>query len=246
MLIRLNTLSVQLQNDLQLMLFRVSIVQSTVSVCCDFIAQCTLVCINHLYLSFVLFTLNLQRSTVVGSACVQQWMKEQSRPYRDCSFIHSNHIHRLVNIPSITASSYLAGGRRFDNNWTGRNFKCSLGGHPDSNTGRFGRIHGRECPGDRLDFDRVQYHQGVLGKQGYFCRASVGIIELNRGSQTSAYYIHYNRIRYGVVCHQSPTLVRVVITSLVELQAGPAPQSFINALYVVIFLSTKHLTWMWL
>ena len=47
MLIHLNTLPVQLQIDLQSTLFRIVIVQTTVSSFCDFIAQCTLVRINH-------------------------------------------------------------------------------------------------------------------------------------------------------------------------------------------------------
>ena len=44
MLMLLNTL---LQIDLKLILFRVTIVQATVTGCCDFIAQCTLVRIYH-------------------------------------------------------------------------------------------------------------------------------------------------------------------------------------------------------
>ena len=49
MLMRLNTLLVQLQIDLQSILFGLSIIQATVTVngCCDLIAQCTLVRINH-------------------------------------------------------------------------------------------------------------------------------------------------------------------------------------------------------
>ena len=42
-----NTLPVQLQNNLQSILFRFTIVQAIVSGGCDFIAQCTLVRINH-------------------------------------------------------------------------------------------------------------------------------------------------------------------------------------------------------
>jgi hypothetical protein len=41
----------------------------------------------------------------------------------------------------------------------------------------------------------------VKAKPSYFGRANIGLIELNRGYQTSAYHIHNNRIRYGVVCH---------------------------------------------
>ena len=62
----IDALLVQLQIDLQSLIFRVSIVQFTVNGCCDFIAQCTLVRIN--YCTYHLFIhLNLQRSTVVGS-----------------------------------------------------------------------------------------------------------------------------------------------------------------------------------
>ena len=65
---RLTTLPVQLQIDSKSMLFRVSIAQATLNGCCDFIAQCTLVRINHLYLPSVLFNPNLEkkRFTVVG------------------------------------------------------------------------------------------------------------------------------------------------------------------------------------
>ena len=45
MQMRLNTLPVQLQ--IELMIFRVSIVQTVANGCCDFIAQCALVRINH-------------------------------------------------------------------------------------------------------------------------------------------------------------------------------------------------------
>ena len=42
-----STPSPQLQSDLQSILFRAAIVQTTANGCCDFIAQCTLVRINH-------------------------------------------------------------------------------------------------------------------------------------------------------------------------------------------------------
>ena len=47
MQIHISALPVQLQIDSQSILFRLSIVQGTVNGCCDFIAQCTLVRINH-------------------------------------------------------------------------------------------------------------------------------------------------------------------------------------------------------
>ena len=50
---RIGTLSLQLQIDSQPMLSRLSIVRTTASGCCDFLAQCILVRINY---SSVLFT----------------------------------------------------------------------------------------------------------------------------------------------------------------------------------------------
>ena len=43
----ISTLSLQRQNDLQSMLYRLYIVQSLAAGGCDFIAQCILVRINH-------------------------------------------------------------------------------------------------------------------------------------------------------------------------------------------------------
>ena len=45
---RLSTLPIQLQKiDLYLILSRITIVETTVNGFCNFIAQCTLVCLNH-------------------------------------------------------------------------------------------------------------------------------------------------------------------------------------------------------
>ena len=65
---QMSTLPVQLQ---QSMLFSITIVQTTSNGCCDFIAQCTLVRINRLYLSSILTLKFSQRSTVVGSCGVK-------------------------------------------------------------------------------------------------------------------------------------------------------------------------------
>ena len=59
----LNTLPVQLQLDLQSIIFRIEIVQNVLFGCCDVIGQCILVSTNHFTSSI---HLNLQRSTVVG------------------------------------------------------------------------------------------------------------------------------------------------------------------------------------
>ena len=71
--LRLSTLPVPSQLlviDSQSLLFRIAIVKTTVFSCCDFIAQCTLVCINHcIHIYFI--HINPQRSTVVGSCGVK-------------------------------------------------------------------------------------------------------------------------------------------------------------------------------
>ena len=152
MQIHINTLSPQLQTDSQSKLFRVWIIQSTVNGCCDFIAQCILVRINH-------------------SSCTYHpfYSHKPSKIYR-CWIIWGKNI-RVVIIPlfmavtylgqsiylhlladskfQFIASRYLATGRWWNNSGTRRNFGLYLGDPVESN--RFGRVHGRECPGDWLD-----------------------------------------------------------------------------------------------
>ena len=53
---RVESLSLQLQIDSQLLLFRISIIQTTANGCCDFLAQCILVCLKNLHLSSFLLT----------------------------------------------------------------------------------------------------------------------------------------------------------------------------------------------
>ena len=59
-----NTLPVQLQLDLNSMLFRVVIVQTILSGCCDIISQCILVSTNHC--TSIIHLTTIQRSTDVG------------------------------------------------------------------------------------------------------------------------------------------------------------------------------------
>ena len=163
MQMRLTTLPVQLQIDSKSMLFRVSIAQATLNGCCDFIAQCTLVRINHLYLPSVLFNLNLKKKIY---RCWIVWGKN-IRIVIVPSFLAITYIGQsiyFINLISqfqfiASESSYLASVTRCSNNKTRRTFWCSMGEHTGSN--RSGRIHGCECPGDRLD--RVQNPQGVHG-----------------------------------------------------------------------------------
>ena len=156
---RVETQSPQLQIDSLPILFRISIIQTTVNGCCDFLAQCILVCIKN------------------GTRHPFYWPKS-SKIYR-CWIVWGQDI-RVVTIPSFLAiaylgrSSYLHLISRFQfidssylasENWCTNNI-CTrphsigcLGAHGVYNRSR--HVHGRECPGDRLD--RFQDPQVVLG-----------------------------------------------------------------------------------
>ena len=83
---RIRTLSLQLQIDSQPMLYRLSNVQSTASGCCDFLAQCILVCVDHCtYHPF--------------------YSPKSSKIYR-CWIVWGQNI-RVVIIPSFLAIAYL-------------------------------------------------------------------------------------------------------------------------------------------
>ena len=80
------TLPVQLEIDSQSMLFRTLIVQTTANGCCDFIAQCTLVCIN--YFTYDLF-----------------YLPNYSKIYR-CWIVWGKNFH-VVIVPSFLAITYI-------------------------------------------------------------------------------------------------------------------------------------------
>ena len=153
-----STLPVQLQSDSQSMLFHIIIVQGTVNGCCDFIAQCTLVRINHY--TYQLFY-SLKFSQIYR--CWIVWGKNIwvviAPSFLAITYIGQSIYLHLISRFQFIASSCLASVRRRNNICKWRNFKCSLGGHAGPN--KFDHIHGRECPGDGLD--RVQDPQGVLG-----------------------------------------------------------------------------------
>ena len=87
MLMRLNTLPVQLQIDLQSesILFRIAIVQITLSGCCDLIAQCILVRINH---------------------CTYLFYSPKSSQIYRCWIVWGKNI-RVVIFPSFLAITYI-------------------------------------------------------------------------------------------------------------------------------------------
>jgi hypothetical protein len=154
---RIRTLSPQLQIDSQPTIFRLSIVQTTVSGCCDFIAQCIIVRINHYDCTYQPF-----------------YSPKSSKIYR-CWIVWGQNI-RAVIIPLILAITYLGQSiiclhlisqfqyiafsylasikwRNNINLCTRPNFEGYyypvLEEHAD--TTKFRRVYGRECPGDGLD-----------------------------------------------------------------------------------------------
>ena len=156
----LSTPSPQLQVDLaQSILFRVAVVETAVSGCCDFIAQCILVRINHLTHSFY-----SPKSSKIYR-CWIVWRKNIPviiiPSFLAITYIgQSIYFHLISRFEFMIVHSYLASVRqRNDKGSSRQTFKCSLGEQAGSN--RFGRIHDRECPGDGLD--RVQNPRGVLG-----------------------------------------------------------------------------------
>ena len=155
MQLHIGTLSFQLQIDTEPMLYHLFIVQIIASGCCDFIAQCIIVRINH-------FTYHPFYSPSKSSKIYRCWIVwgQNNRVVIIPLFLtiiyfgQSIYLH-LISWFRFIASSYMASA-----NWLTRPIlRCYLGGHGDSN--RFGRVHGREYPGDGLD--RVQDPQGVLG-----------------------------------------------------------------------------------
>ena len=147
--------SLSLQLEIDLITRILPSVQIAVNTCCDFTSQCIIVRINH-------------------SSCIYHsfYSPESSKIYR-CWIVWGKNI-RVVVIPSflaitllgksiflhlisqfqLIASSYLA----IVNPWISDQYLCCdlLAGRFVSN--RFGRVHGRECPGD--GYDRVQNPQG--------------------------------------------------------------------------------------
>ena len=100
----------------------------------------------------------------------------------------SIYLHLISRFQLIT-SSYLASVRRCGKNGTRQTFLCSLGDHVDHNG--FGRVYGRECPGNGLAV--VQDPQG-LEFTGSFGRS-------NEWNRALGYYFRNIPIQYGAICH---------------------------------------------
>ena len=183
--------SLQPQIDSQSILFHLSIFQIIAIGCCDFIAQCILVRMNHcttyhpfyspksskIYRCWIVWGQNIRVVIIPLFFAVA---------YLGQSISLAGHFH-LISRFQFIASSYLASAKwRWRSNICTRPiFESYLGVHGDSNKSPF--VHGREYSGDGLD--RVQDPQGVLGSQRNFGQANFG---LNREYQTSAYHIHNN------------------------------------------------------
>ena len=142
------------------MMFRLYIVQVIATSCCDFIAQCIMVHINHctyhpfyspkfpkIYRCWIVWGQNI-RVVIIPSFLAIAYLGQSI----------SGYLH-LISQFQFIASSYLSSAKWRRNTCTRPTFDYSLGGHGGSNKFRF--VHGREYPDDGLD--RVQDPQGVLG-----------------------------------------------------------------------------------
>ena len=152
-IIFLSVVQLNIQSDFMLRLLL--LIQITLSGCCDFIAQCIIVCINHCH-----HPLNSRRSSKIYR-CWIVWGQNIG-----VVIILGNRILRSVNLSScdarieLVASSYMAGDRRCTNTCTWPIFLCYLDVPDDPN--KFRPVHDCPCPGDMLDC--VQNPKSVLGK----------------------------------------------------------------------------------
>ena len=150
--IRIRTLSPQLQMDYQSMLSRIIIFQGTVNGCCDFIAQCVIVCVNHCtYHPFY------SRKSAKIYRCWIVW-GQNILVVIIPSFLAIAYfgIYLLIWFDLMSRSQFIASSYLASTTW--RKCICYLGGPHGPN--KFRPVHGREYPSDGLDF--VQDRQGVL------------------------------------------------------------------------------------
>ena len=153
-------LSPQLQIDPLLILIRLRImtVQVILFGCCDFLAQCILVRVNHcichpfywpkyskIYRCWIVWGKNI-RVAIIPSILAITYLGQSS-------YLH------LISRTQFIASSYLAWVSWRKYIFTRPSWDCWLGDDDGYNRSRC--VHGRECPGDGLD--RGQDPQGVLG-----------------------------------------------------------------------------------
>ena len=108
----------------QSILHHISIIQTTVNGCCDFLAQCILVRMNHCTCPFI--DLNLQRSTVVGS-CGVKISASRSFLYSWQSHTWISHLILIWCRFQFIASSSLARVTWRNDICTRPNFDCCLG-----------------------------------------------------------------------------------------------------------------------
>ena len=158
----ITTLSIQLQIDSEPVLFRLFIIQMTASGCCDLLAQCILVRINHC--SYHPFyspkSSKIYRCWIVWG---QNMFVVAIPSFLAIAYIGQSIYLRLISRFQYITSSYLD-GINWRNNICRRPYiSCYLGDHSVYN--KFCLIYGREYSGDRID--RVQDPQGVLASQGY-------------------------------------------------------------------------------
>ena len=156
---RAGTLPPQLQTDSLPMMFRISIIQTTASGCCDFLAQCILVRMNHYTCHWHPFywqkCSKIYRCWVVWGQDIPVVIIPS---FLAIAYLGQSSYLHLISRFQVIASSYLASGSLVINICTRPIYCCSLGGHDGYDSSR--RVYGCECPSDGLD--RFQDPQGVL------------------------------------------------------------------------------------
>ena len=137
-------LSLQLADDL------VSILTRIVIACSDFTSQCIIVRTNHsscVYLFYSPESSKIYRCWIVWGKNIRVVIIPSFLTITFLGKSRSIFLH-LISLFQLIASSYLASA----NPWISDRYLL----HFVYN--RFGRVHGRECPGD--GYDRVQNPQG--------------------------------------------------------------------------------------
>ena len=170
-------------SDTDQMIFRIGIVQTVASGCCDFIAQCIMVCININHLFYSPKFSKIYRCWIVWDKNIRLVIIPS---FLAIAYIGQSIYLYMISRFQFTASSYLARVRfsiddseqplqKHSNNRGYRrqmdrriygNELLFISGFPGPTFGsvhdnklRF--VHDRECPDD--DLDRVQDPQSILG-----------------------------------------------------------------------------------
>ena len=145
------------------MLFHLGIVQIIASGCCDFIAQCIIVSVNHCTYHCTYHPFYSPKSSQKTYRCWIMW-NQDIRFVIIPSFLAIVYLGQSISIfisykPISPLNRYMASDSWLIDSFTSTPILWYMGVPSDPN--KFRRVHGREYHGDGLD--RVQNPQGVFG-----------------------------------------------------------------------------------